>query len=59
VEMCEMQPWGTRDEVSGSLGNVRKCRPAVEATSVVKVHFTVEQAMKAQRWSRCIAVLFL
>jgi hypothetical protein len=25
----------------------------------VKVKFTLEQAMKAQRWSRCITLLFL
>jgi hypothetical protein len=40
---------------------VRKCYPAAERTSKVKVkvNFTLEKAMKTQRGSRVIVLLFL
>ena len=44
----------------GKHTKARKCRTVYYKVKVkVKVKFTLEQATKAQRWSRGIALLFL
>jgi len=52
--LCDTSDQLSRD-AEGAMG---KCAPKVKAEVKVKVNFTLERATKAQKGSRCIALLF-